>query len=75
MMRENLKSKKIIVLGGLGVSARRDRCVDRILCGGGTMFSIPSHASVDKPMIVKKYKNAEKNNNSRRAWDNGETRS
>lgn len=29
------RNKQIIIKGGLGVSARRDRCVDRILDRGG----------------------------------------
>lgn len=32
--------KKIIVLGGLGVSERRDRCVDRIVSRGGVFDSL-----------------------------------
>jgi hypothetical protein len=48
-------NRKIIVRGGLGVSERRDRDVDRILDRKGVMFTIPSHSSVDTPMVIKKY--------------------
>lgn len=48
--------KKIVVLGGLGKSARRDRCVDRIVFRGGLSIAICSHSSVDKPMVIKKWK-------------------
>lgn len=51
----NLKNKRIIVLGGLGVSERRDRCVDRVLGGGGVIYAIPSHAMHDKPLVIRKY--------------------
>ena len=47
--------KKIIVLGGLGVSERRDRCVDRVLSGGGIAFTLPAHIDKDKPLVVKKW--------------------
>lgn len=52
--------KKIKVLGGLGVSPRRDRCVDRVVSGGGIIFCLPSHISVDKPMVVKRWKGNQK---------------
>lgn len=32
--------KKIVVLGGLGVSERRDRCVDRIVFRGGVRIFV-----------------------------------
>ena len=48
--------KKIIVLGGMGVSERRDRCVDRIVSRGGCSIALCSHIQVDKPMVVKKWK-------------------
>lgn len=48
--------KRIKVLGGLGTSERRDRCVDRIVHRGGCEFALPAHISVDKPMVVKRWK-------------------
>ena len=48
--------KKVKVLGGLGKSERRDRCVDRIVFRGGCQFALPAHISVDKPMVVKQWK-------------------
>lgn len=48
--------RKIIVRGGLGVSERRDRDVDRILDRTGIMFTIPSHSSIDTPMVIRKWK-------------------
>ena len=51
----NLKNKRIIVLGGLGLSERRDRDPDRILDGGGALYTLPSHAAQDKPLVIRKY--------------------
>lgn len=48
--------KKIIVLGGLGVSERRDRDPDRILHGGGIVYALPAHIQADKPLVVRKWK-------------------
>ena len=45
----------IIVLGGLGVSARRDRDPDRVLCSKGIIYALPAHISSDKPLVVRKY--------------------
>lgn len=47
--------KKIIVLGGLGVSERRDRCVDRILGRGGCTYTLPAHMKHDRVLVVKRY--------------------
>lgn len=52
--------KKIKVLGGLGVSPRRDRCVDRVISGGGIIFALPAHIRFDKPMVVKRWKGNQK---------------
>ena len=60
--------KEIIVLGGLGASARRDRCVDRILYGGGCEFTLSAHISTDKPMVVRKYETDHHN------WSNRQDR-
>lgn len=46
---------KIIVLGGLGVSARRDRDPDRVMSGRGIIYALPAHISSDKPLVVRKY--------------------
>ena len=48
-------ANEIKVVGGLGKSERRDRCVDRVLHRGGCVFCLPAHCSIDKPMVVKKY--------------------
>ena len=45
--------KKIIVLGGMGISERRDRDPDRIIFRGGCIYALPAHISVDKPLVVK----------------------
>lgn len=47
--------KKIIVLGGLGVSERRDRDPDRILHRGGCIYTLPAHIDKDRPLVVKRY--------------------
>lgn len=54
------KKRQIIVLGGLGVSERRDRDPDRILSRGGCIYTLPAHCSSDKPMVVKKWKRKQK---------------
>lgn len=43
-------------MGGLGVSARRDRDPDRIIFGGGMMYALPAHISSDNPLVLKKWK-------------------
>ena len=48
--------KEIVVLGGLGVSERRDRDPDRVLYWGGIVYTLPAHISFDKPLVVKKWK-------------------
>lgn len=48
-----MEKRKIIVLGGLGVSARRDRDPDRIMARGGCVYALPAHISNDRPLVVK----------------------
>ena len=50
------QSSRIIVLGGMGVSARRDRDPDRVLHRKGIVYALPAHISTDKPLVVRKYK-------------------
>ena len=44
-----------MVLGGLGISARRDRDPDRVLCSRGIVYALPAHIATDKPLVVRKY--------------------
>lgn len=53
--------KKVVVVGGLGVSARRDRDPDRVVWGGMQMYTIPSHCYKDNILTLRKYKKGEKN--------------
>lgn len=50
------RMKKIIVLGGLGISERRDRDPDRIMSGVGIVYALPAHISTDKLLVVRKWK-------------------
>ncbi len=46
-----------MVLGGLGVSERRDRDPDRIIFRGGCIYTLPAHIDKDHPLVIKKWKN------------------
>ena len=48
------KARQVIVLGGLGVSARRDRDPDRILHRHGIMYTLTAHIDKDRPLVVKR---------------------
>ena len=54
--QDKTRQDKIIVLGGLGVSARRDRDPDRVLYRKGIIYALPAHISTDKPLVVRKYR-------------------
>lgn len=48
--------KKIVILGGLGVSARRDRDVDRVIDRRYSVYTLPAHMMRDRILVVKKWK-------------------
>ena len=43
----------MVVLGGMGVSERRDRDPDRILSRLGIMYTLPAHIDKDRPLVIK----------------------
>lgn len=47
--------KKVIVLGGLGVSERRDRDADRVLNVRGGCYTLPAHMKHDRVLVVRRY--------------------
>ena len=51
--------KQIIVLGGLGISERRDRDIDRIIGGGGAIYTLPAHIFKGNPLTLRKYSKRE----------------
>ena len=54
LTQSRAEQSRIIVLGGLGVSERRDRDPDRILDRKGIVYALPAHISIDKPLVVRK---------------------
>ena len=47
--------KEIIIVGGVGNTARRNRDDGRVLSGGGVMYTLKSHIDKDHPLILKKH--------------------
>lgn len=47
--------KRIIILGGIGNTERQNRDNARVLGGGGMIYTLKSHISVDKPLVVRKW--------------------
>ena len=48
--------KRIIILGGIGNTERQNRDDARVLGGGGMIYTLKSHISVDKPLVLRKWK-------------------
>lgn len=48
--------KKIIVLGAIGKTERKNRDAFRVLSGGGVMYALPAHIKADQPLVTKKWK-------------------
>jgi hypothetical protein len=51
--------KRIIILGGIGNTERQNRDNARVLGGGGTIYTLKSHISVDKPLVLRRWKRQE----------------
>ena len=47
--------KKIIVLGAIGKTERKNRDAFRVL-SGGVMYALPAHIKSDQPLVTKKWK-------------------
>lgn len=55
LVQGKARQGKVIVLGGMGVSERRDRDPDRILSRMGIMYTLPAHIDKDRPLVIKEY--------------------
>ena len=51
------KSQSVNILGAIGNTARQNRDNMRVLGRNGTIFALKSHISIDKPMVIRKWKN------------------
>jgi len=49
-------SKKVIVLGGIGKSARQNRDSMRVIGSKGCIYTIPAHADKEQPLVVKRWR-------------------
>ena len=50
------KSQSVNILGAIGNTARQNRDNMRVLGRNGTIYALKSHISMDKPMVIRKWK-------------------
>lgn len=48
------KSQSVNVVGGIGMTARRNRDDGRVLGGNGICYTLKSHIDKDHPLVLKK---------------------
>lgn len=51
--------KKVIVLGGVANTERKNRDSGRVMSRKGICYTLPAHISVEKPLVIRKIKYGE----------------
>lgn len=51
--------KKVIVLGGVANTERKNRDSGRVMSKIGICYTLPAHISVEKPLVIRKIKHGE----------------
>ena len=46
--------KKVIVLGGVANTERKNRDSGRVMSRKGICYTLPAHISVEKPLVIRK---------------------